>query len=89
MSNIEFLMEKRFTLSHHLIEVAVRNNLSLKEFLLLMYFEDEEDKNFDVERICKSLSLTEEDVLNAFNQLLILNLIQMDSSKDGSNKYCE
>ena len=89
MPNIEFLMEKRFTLSKHLIEIAIKNNLSLPEFLLLIYFEDEVDKTFDVERICISLSLTEEDVLTSFNHLLTLNLIQIDSSKDGSNKYCE
>ena len=38
MPNLEFLTEKRFTLSTHLIQVAVANNLSLVEFLLLVYF---------------------------------------------------
>ena len=36
MPNIEFLTEKRFTLSTHLIQVAVEYQLSLVEFLLLM-----------------------------------------------------
>lgn len=89
MPNIEFLMEKRFTLSKHLIEIALKNKLTLQEFLLLIYFEDERDKTFDVERICETLSLTNEEVLTAFNRLLTLNLIQLDSSKDCANKYCE
>jgi len=89
MPNIEFLTERRFTLSAHLIEVAVKNKLSLHEFLLLMYFEDVEDKTFDVEKIAKMLSLEEKDVLFAFNELLSHNLIELDASKDNANKYCE
>lgn len=89
MPNIEFLTEKRFTLSAHLIEVAVKNNLSLAEFLLLVYFEDAIDKTFDVESICKYLHLTAEEVLHAFNNLLKLDLIQLETVKDGLNKRCE
>jgi len=89
MPNIEFLTEKRFTLSSHLIQVAIENNLSLVEFLLLIYFEDVVDKTFDVGNICDILHLKEEDVLVAFNHLLTLNLIKMDSCKDKSNRHCE
>lgn len=89
MPNIEFLTERRFTLSSHLIEVALKNNLTLIEFLLLMYFEDTTDKTFDVKKICEVLNITEQDALKAFNQLLTLNLIEIESSKDKSNKHCE
>ena len=89
MPNIEFLTERRFTLSSHLIEVALKNNLSLIEFLLLMYFEDTTDKTFDVKKICEVLNITEQDALKAFNELLTLNLIEIESSKDKSNKHCE
>ncbi len=89
MSMIEFLTEKRFTVSTHLIQVAISLNLTLTEFLLLMYFEDESDKTFDVAKICKMLSLEESDVLSAFNKLLMLNLIKMESSKDETNRHCE
>lgn len=89
MPNIEFLMEKRFTLSTHLIEIATKNHLTLEEFLLLIYFEDSSDKTFDVETICESLKLNEQDVLMSFNHLLTLNLIKLDAKKDGANKHCE
>ena len=89
MVNLEFLMEKRFTLSAHLIEVALAKKLSLTEFLLLMYFEDTSDKTFDVNTITSNLSLNETEVLNAFNHLLELNLIKLDSSKDKANRRCE
>lgn len=89
MSNIEFLTEKRYTLSAHLIEIAVKNNLSLNEFLLLMYFEDESDKTFNVDKICNSLSLDEEKIMIAFDNLLSKNLMKLDVIKDSSNKLCE
>ena len=89
MPNIEFLTEKRFTLSSHLIEVALKNNLSLIEFLLLMYFEDTDDKTLNVSKISKVLSLKEEQVLQAFNHLITLNFIEVDTGKDEKNKRCE
>ena len=89
MPNIEFFTEKRFTLSSHLIEVALKNNLSLIEFLLLMYFEDTDDKTLNVSKISKVLSLKEEQVLQAFNHLITLNLIEVDTGKDEKNKRCE
>lgn len=89
MPNIEFLTEKRFTVSSHLIQVAVENNLSLIEFLLLMYFEDAIDKTFDVNKISEILKLKETDILIAFNHLLTLNLIKLDACKDALDKHCE
>lgn len=89
MPMIEFLTEKRFSVSTHLIQVAISLKLSLTEFLLLMYFEDATDKTFDVGKICKVLSVNEADILGAFNKLLNLNLIKMESSKDAKNRHCD
>ncbi len=89
MPNIEFLTEKRFTLATHLIQVAVENHLSLVEFLLLMYFEDAEDKTFNVDKISKILGIEEKDVLVSFNRLLSLNFIELEACKDETNKCCE
>ena len=89
MPNIEFLTEKRFTLATHLIQVAVENHLSLVEFLLLMYFEDAEDKTFNVDKISKVLGIEEKDVLLSFNRLLSLNFIELEACKDETNKCCE
>ncbi len=89
MPNLEFLTEKRFTLSTHLIQVAVANNLSLVEFLLLVYFEDAVDKTFNVDTICKALNMNEKEILLAFNRLLSLNFIELEACKDKTNKCCE
>ena len=89
MPNIEFLTERRFTLSSHLIQVATKYHLTVVEFLLLIYFEDSTDKTLNVTSICEALSLQEKEVLDAFNHLLTLNLVQMDTKKDTHNKHCE
>ncbi len=89
MPILEILSEKRFSVSSHLIKVAISLNLSLNEFLLLMYFEDATDKTFDVAKITTILSLDEKSILSAFNKLLNLNLIKMETSKDNSNRHCE
>lgn len=89
MPILEILSEKRFSVSSHLIKVAISLNLSLNEFLLLMYFEDATDKTFDVGKITTILSLDEKSILSAFNKLLNLNLIKMETSKDNSNRHCE
>ena len=89
MPMIEFLTEKRFTVSTHLIEVSLSLNLNLNEFLLLMYFEDATDKTFDVSKIEELLKMKEQDILSAFNKLLVLNLIKMETKKDDANKRCE
>ena len=89
MPNLEFLTEKRFTLSTHLIQVAVSNNLSLAEFLLLVYFEDAVDKTFNVDTMSKTLNINEKEILIAFNRLLSLNFIELEACKDKTNKCCE
>lgn len=89
MPNIEFLTERRFTLSSHLIKIALDYKLSIIEFLLLIYFEDSTDKTLNVVSICEALSLSENEVLNAFNHLLTLNLVELDTKKDTHNKHCE
>ena len=89
MPLLEILGEKCFSVSTHLIKVAISLNLSLTEFLLLMYFEDATDKTFDVDKISNILSLDEKSILSAFNKLLNLNLIKMETSKDNANRHCE
>ena len=89
MPNIEFLTERRFTLSSHLIKIALEYQLTIIEFLLLIYFEDSTDKTLNVISICEALNISEKEVLDAFNHLLTLNLVELDTKKDTHNKHCE
>ncbi|MCI8393879.1 MAG: DnaD domain protein [Bacilli bacterium] len=77
-----FMMEKHFSLSTHLLKEALRLKLSLEEFILLIYFEDAIDKSFNVELIKTATQLTELDILNTFNSLMGKHLIILKSTKD-------
>lgn len=80
--NKEFHVEKHFVLSTHLIKEALRYQLNLEEFILLIYFEDAIDKSFNVELIGKATNLKEETILTTFNTLMSKKLIDIKSSKD-------
>ncbi len=80
--NETLLMEKHFSLSTHLLKEAIRLNLTLEEFILLIYFEDAIDKSLNVELIKKSTSLSETKILNTFNTLMGKHLINVKSTKD-------
>lgn len=80
--NESFLLEKHFSLSTHLIKEAIHQNLSLQEFILLIYFEDAIDKSLNVELIHKATNLSETEILNTFNTLMRKHLIHVESLKD-------
>lgn len=85
----EFRMEKYFSLSTHLLTEAVKQKLSLEEFILLIYFEDAIDKSLNVELIENATHLSEATILNTFNSLMSKHLIDMKSSKDMEGRIKE
>lgn len=77
-----FIAEKHFALSTHLLKESLRLKLSIEEFILLIYFEDAIDKSFNVELIGQATNLSETTILNTFNSLMSKRLISIESSKD-------
>lgn len=78
----EIWMEKHFSLSTHLIRMAIQKKLTIEEFLLLIYFEDAVDKSFQIDIMKTALCLDETSILNAFNSLMKKKLIEIKSEKD-------
>lgn len=52
--NQKYYSEKHFSLSTHLLKEAIKQKLTIEEFILLVYFEDAIDKSFNVELIVSS-----------------------------------
>ena len=77
-----FITEKHFSLSTHLLKEALRLKLKMEEFILLIYFEDAIDKSFNVELIHQATNLSEGEILTTFNSLMGKKLISLESSKD-------
>lgn len=77
--NKKFVVEKIF------LKECFKHNLTLKEFAVLMYFDNEYDYEFDVKKIAKTVCMSEEDVLLTFGLLLDKKLLTMKSVKDEKN----
>lgn len=77
---------KKYVVEANFIKEAYKLNLSLSEFLLLLYFENADDLTFDLDIICKKLKIETEEILQAFNGLLGKNIISLESEKNEVGK---
>lgn len=71
------------------IKEALKLNLSLNEFLLLLYFDNSFDLVFDINIVAKTLNMKEEDVISAYGTLMAKKLIKVNAEKDGFGKVRE
>ncbi len=71
------------------IKEALKNNLSLQEFLLLLFFDNSFDLVFDMKVIAKTINMSEADVLVAYGSLINKKLIKVVADKDGFGKVTE
>ena len=77
---------KKFVVEANFIKEACKLNLTLAEFLLLIYFENADDSTFDLDKICDRLKIERGDILVAFNNLLGNGIITLTSEKGDSGK---
>ena len=80
---------KKFIIETIFLKEAIKMNLSLKEFIVLMYFDNMYGEYFDVKNISKATCLNEQDVLTAFGGLLDKKLIILNSEKDENGKLVD
>lgn len=83
------LNAKKLVVSEYLIKEAIRNNLSLDEFLVLVYFDNSYNGVFEVELVSKILGLDVNRTMEAFNSLMIKGLVTLESVKDLENRLNE
>ena len=77
---------KRFIVEANFIKEAHNLDLTLNEFLLMLYFENSDDLILDFDLICEKLKIKKESVLEAFNSLLGKNIINLISEKNSDGK---
>lgn len=85
----DILGEKKFVVTSSLVKIAVEKSLTLREFLLLLYFANEVEASFDVTKIASVLSLSEEGIMEAFNSLLMKNFITIENASDMEGRQKE
>ena len=77
---------KKFVVEANFIQATSNLELSLNEFLLLLYFENADDLIIDFNLMEKKLKITREKILEAFNNLLSKNLITLKSEKNADGR---
>lgn len=86
MNITDILKEKKYIVGRHLINKAVELNLSMEEFLLLLYFENADTSIFDIDLIKTNMGINEEMIMNAFNKLMSKKLISFETGKDSEGR---
>ncbi len=81
--------ENKFVVTDVLLKLAKIKELSLNEFLVLMYLDNDYNDNFEIEVMSRALGIDMEICLESFNSLLMKGLVSIDSKKDENNKYKE
>ncbi len=81
--------EHKFVVTDVLLKLVKTKDLSLNEFLVLMYLDNNYSDNFEIELMSEALSLEANLCLEAFNSLLMKGLVSLDSKKDENDKYKE
>lgn len=83
------LTSKKLVVSDYLIKVALNNNLSLTEFLVLAYYDNSFSNTFEVELISSTLGIDVSSAMEAFNSLMIKGLVSLECVKDVENRLNE
>ena len=78
------LKEKDFIVKGYLLKVAVSLNLTLNDFILLLYFSNQEEPTLNLENIKKYTYLSEENIMESYTKLLAINIIEVSMKKDGN-----
>ena len=80
---------KNYSISELLIKELVKKDLSLVEALLIIYFQNDTDRVFDMTLISQSLGIDSNRLLEAFNNLITNNLISIETTTDSNGKIKE
>ena len=83
------LRSKKYVVTDALTKLAVEKKLSLNEFLVLMYLDNNYSDSFEVELISKSLGIDLNETMEAFNSLMVKGLVSLNSVKGLDNKLKE
>ncbi len=83
------LRSKKYVVTEGLTRLAVDKKLSLNEFLVLMYLDNNYSDNFEIELISKSLGMEVNDTMEAFNSLMLKGLVSLESVKDLDSRFNE
>ena len=77
----KLLSDKNFVISSNIIK-NIDKELSLNEFLIILYYLNNNNSVFDAEKIADCFNMSLDDVMSSFNNLLSKDLIELKQGKD-------
>ena len=83
------LTSKNFVVNNYIISIGINNNLTLNEFLVLVYLDNKFSNVFDVELMSNQLGLDLANTMEAFNSLMIKGFVTLDSVTDSEGRLNE
>lgn len=90
VNNINKLFStNQFICPEILVKSIINVNLSLYEFLLLVYFFNKPNDTFNTENINKTIGISNDNILESFSNLIEKKLIKLNSSKDADGRLVE
>ena len=85
----QFLQYKNFVVNSLFVSQALKLNLSLIEFMIIIYFDNSGTKEFNIQNLTENLGIDESSLLVAFNKLIDKKLLSVLVSKNNVNKIVE
>jgi len=85
----ELRKSNKFVVTDTLLKLKDIKELSLNEFLILMYLDNNYTDKLEVDIMSECLSIDSNSCLEAFNSLIMKGLIVIESKKDSDNKITE
>ena len=83
------LTSKNFVVNNYIISIGINNNLTLNEFLVLVYLDNKFSNVFDVELMSNQLGLDLPNTMEAFNSLMIKGFVTLDAVTDSEGRLNE
>jgi DnaD/phage-associated family protein len=77
----KLLSDRNFVISSNIIK-NIDKELSLNEFLIILYYLNNNNSVFDAEKIADCFNMSLDDVMSSFNNLLSKDLIELKQGKD-------
>lgn len=83
------IFKKNYIVSEDLLKVNSKIKLTINEFIILMYFINDEQKKLDIDSLSSKVFIKKEEILSVVNSLLEKELISLSSKKDSSGKIAD
>lgn len=87
--NSNIFKTKKYVTNSIFIKKALELKLSLQEFLMLTFFDNDYNSYLDIESLSSNLGLKLEEAYEVFNNLLLKKIIDVETTKDVEGRMIE